>query len=401
MKYHSVLINGVCQILEDTFFGDRYADKAIEFHFKKNRKWGRRDRSFVAETAYDCVRWWSQYWALLDRSPAMDHIGELLEVSFWRRNLPFYSPVYVKNAEALSKKWSGRMGQLPKHKKGAIPQWLYEKGVAELGEDQWPLVLQALNQPNSVVLRVTGGFSRCSEAQKALQDEGVETRLLNHVPGALVLVERKNVFATKAFKDGLFEVQDGSSQLVAPYLKVEPGEFIIDACAGAGGKALHLSDLLKGKGRVLALDIHKWKLDALQKRARRQKSQNIETRCITNRKVIKRLNSKADGVLLDVPCTGMGVLRRNPDTKWKLTKERAQELTQIQSEILGDYSSMVRPGGRLVYSTCSIFPSENENIVNQFLMENPNWELESQKKIFPIENGFDGFYMARLIKTGP
>jgi 16S rRNA (cytosine967-C5)-methyltransferase len=171
---------------------------------------------------------------------------------------------------------------------------------------------------------------------------------------------------------------------------------VIDACAGGGGKTLHIAALMQNKGRIISMDITQWKLDELKKRARRATASNIEPRLIEGSKTIKRLENSADRVLLDVPCSGSGVIKRNPDAKWKLNLDFIERTKAIQQKILSEYSSMTKKGGQLVYSTCSVLPSENRNQVDEFLKNNENFELIKDKTILPSE-GFDGFYMA-LIK---
>jgi 16S rRNA (cytosine967-C5)-methyltransferase len=223
--------------------------------------------------------------------------------------------------------------------------------------------------------------------------------ILKEIPSVLVLKQRANVFGLKAFKEGLFEVQDASSQRVAPFLQVEPGMRVIDACAGGGGKTLHLAALMQNKGRILALDVHEWKLAELRRRAARAGVDIAEVRAIESSKTIKRLTNDADRVLLDVPCSGLGVLRRNPDAKWKLSEAEIERLVVQQQEILTRYSAMVKPGGKMVYATCSVLPSENENQVRGFLARHgAAWELEEELKLNPAETGHDGFYAARLTR---
>jgi 16S rRNA (cytosine967-C5)-methyltransferase len=219
-------------------------------------------------------------------------------------------------------------------------------------------------------------------------------------PLALRLPERANVFVTEAFKKGLFEVQDANSQLVAALLDVRPGMRVVDTCAGAGGKSLHLAALMGNKGQIIALDVYGSKLKELKRRARRNGAHNIEPREIDSTKVFKKLYGSADRVLIDAPCTGLGVLRRNPDTKWKLRPEFLGKITKTQQEILGNYSKMVKPGGKMVYATCSILPQENSDQVQSFLGsgEGSDFSLETEKKIYASKSGFDGFYMALLGK---
>jgi 16S rRNA (cytosine967-C5)-methyltransferase len=175
---------------------------------------------------------------------------------------------------------------------------------------------------------------------------------------------------------------------------------VIDACAGAGGKTLHLAALMQNKGRILALDTEEWKLKELKKRARRADASNlIETRLIDSTKAIKRLAQSADRLLLDVPCSGLGVLRRNPDAKWKLSPEFLARMHTLQQELLASYSAMVKPGGILVYSTCSILPSENRAQIDRFLAgPGKGFEFLEDEALMPSA-GFDGFYMCRLRRT--
>jgi 16S rRNA (cytosine967-C5)-methyltransferase len=278
----------------------------------------------------------------------------------------------------------------------SIPDWLDALGEKELG-DQWDATLHHLNQPASVVLRANRLRTDRRQLWALLHDEGILSEDVG-TGDALKLTERRNVFRTAAFKKGLFEVQDYSSQLVAPLLAPEPGMRVVDACAGGGGKSLHLSALMGNKGSLIALDTLAWKLDELRQRARRAGATNIETRPIENRKVIKRLYGTADRLLLDVPCSGLGVLRRNPDSKWKLSPETIDNLRVTQQDILQSYSPMVKVGGRMVYATCSILPSENQQQVEQFLASTAgkDWKLIEQKSILPQDQGFDGFFMALL-----
>ena len=229
-----------------------------------------------------------------------------------------------------------------------------------------------------------------------LEKDGVNTVLLDNE--GLSVPNRKNIFLTNAFKNGHIEVQDFCSQQIASFMEVEPGMKVIDACAGAGGKSLHLAALMKNKGHILSLDIYEKKLIELQRRARRNGVHIIEAKIIESSKTIKRLKEKADRLLLDVPCTGLGVLRRNPDAKWKLSPTFLEEVKITQQNLLRDYSSMVKPGGKLIYATCSILPSENENQINTFLQskEGQLFTLENQKTLLPNDFGYDGFFMARL-----
>lgn len=392
MKIHRHLIIEIFKAIEDIFFQNGHADKVVERALKNNRKWGARDRRFFAENVYDMVRWWRKLWFLVDSEPSQNEedLWKVLGV-LWKlreKEIPNYKEFdFLKKTEIPK--------NLPRVIEHSIPDWLDALGSEQLG-DQWELSLKELNKPADVILRTNTLKTKRESLIQALDREDIQTRVLDDYPEAVLLKERKNVFITDAYKKGLFEVQDANSQRVAPLLSPQPGMRVIDACAGAGGKALHLATLMENKGKIIALDIHSSKLEELQKRARRNGIHIIETRTVDSTKVVKRLEGSADRVLLDVPCTGLGVLRRNPDTKWKLSIDRVRELMEIQRDILDRYSRMTKVGGELVYSTCSILPSENDTIVEKFLESNTNWEKLEAHICFPHKTGYDGFFMARL-----
>jgi 16S rRNA (cytosine967-C5)-methyltransferase len=207
---------------------------------------------------------------------------------------------------------------------------------------------------------------------------------------------------TECFKKGFFEVQDAGSQMIAPLLNPQPGERVVDACAGAGGKSLHLAACMKNKGKIISMDIHEWKLNELKKRAARGGVDIIETKVIETNKTIKRLENSFDKILLDVPCSGMGVIRRNPDTKWKLSMEEIDRMILLQREILRDYSKMGKSKSTMVYATCSILNRENEDQVKWFLTETEegkSWKLVEEVRLWPHKDGFDGFYAAKMERS--
>ena len=279
--------------------------------------------------------------------------------------------------------------------KESIPDWLDELGALELGKT-WGQELTALNKQAPVVLRTNTLRTSRQKLEKILAENEIETKIDPNYKDALVLAERKNVFRTDAFQSGFFEVQDASSQLVAEFLEVKPGMRVIDTCAGAGGKTLHLAALMENKGQIIAMDIYAGKLKELKRRAKRAGAHNIQPRLIESSKTIKKLKESADRVLIDAPCSGLGVLKRNPDAKWKLQPEFIENIKKTQAEILNNYSKLVKKGGKLVYATCSILPSENEEQVAAFIENNPNFSLVNENKVSPSKSGYDGFYMALL-----
>jgi 16S rRNA (cytosine967-C5)-methyltransferase len=382
----------VLDALKQIFEDKKYADKVIEKVLKQNPKWGARDRRFIAETTYDIVRWYrllkfvtntedNNYWKLVGAWCALNE-----------HEIPDWDEFKEVNRKQILKRYEEARQSIADFE--SIPDWLQQQGEQELGR-VWPEELKALNEEAVVVLRTNTLKINRKELILALAEQEVETDINPGYKDAIILKRRQNVFLLPEFKAGLFEVQDAGSQAIAPFLQAEPGMRVIDACAGGGGKSLHLAALMENKGKIISMDTEEWKLNELKLRARRAGVGNIEIRWIENTKTIKRLDKAADRVLLDVPCSGLGVLKRNPDAKWKLTPEFIENVKRVQAGILHDYATMVKPGGKLVYSTCSIMPSENEKQVENFLKHNSDFALEEERMIWPSQ-GFDGFYMARF-----
>jgi len=396
-KLHPLLVRAVAQALHSIFRENRHADKIIEQALKQNPKAGSRDRAFIAETTYEVVRYYRLYSESLGKTPRSEaDFWEIIGIHLLKNGtpLPDWREFKTLKTNVLNEKLE-QAAQV-RTLRESIPDWLDELGSREL-DSLWDETLSALNRPAQVVLRANRLKTDRAALQKALLEEGVETKFIGN-EDALLLVRRQNVFQSKAFKSGLFEMQDFSSQQVALMLAPEPGMRVVDACAGGGGKTLHLAALMQNRGSLIALDTHAWKLDELRHRARRAGAGNIETRPIESRKTVKRLYNSADRLLLDVPCSGLGVLRRNPDAKWKLTPESIENLRVVQQDILQSYSPIMKPGGRMVYATCSILPSENQEQVEKFLASEAgkNFKLLEEKQILPQDQGFDGFYIALL-----
>ncbi|MCE2741195.1 MAG: RsmB/NOP family class I SAM-dependent RNA methyltransferase [Sphingobacteriales bacterium] len=398
MKFHLNLLRAVNRAIFQIFEEGRYADKALEKILRSNNLWGARDRAFIAENTYDMVR----YWRLI-RTVAELETHELNETNLftlfgtWQVLKGVALPKWEEFKNVDEKKIHHNYKQIKTQRKlvHSLPDWLDDLGWAELGK-QWNKEVEALNEAAPVVLRVNTLKIAKPDLVKSLSEKGIMTQPVQGCKDALLLKQRQNLFITPEFKAGYFEVQDASSQLVAEFLQIEPGMRIIDACAGAGGKSLHMAAISQNKGRILSLDTEQWKLDEAKKRARRAGVSNLDTRLIEGSKTIKKLYDTADRLLLDVPCSGLGVIKRNPDAKWKLSLEFIQKVKAEQAEILEEYAKIVKVGGKLVYATCSILPSENQLQVDAFLAKHTNYELEDARVVLPSESGFDGFFMARL-----
>ena len=400
MRLHRNLVYTTIDSLNSIFNEGEYADKMVARALKKDKRWGSSDRKFVAETIYEIVRWKRLYAEIAEVKEPYNRENLWRIFSVWAVLRGYPIPDWKQLEGTPERKIKGRFDELSKIRtfKESIPDWMDELGVKELGEKVWAKEIAAQNQPAKVILRVNTLKTTKDKLRAILMDLNIETEYLKDQPDALVLKERANVFLTDAFKEGFFEVQDANSQLVAHFLEVKPGMRVVDACAGAGGKTLHIASIMENKGQLIAMDLYESKLKQLKLRAKRNSAFNIEYRIIDSTKVIKKLHEKADRVLIDAPCSGLGVLKRNPDAKWKLQPEFIENIKKVQSEVLENYSKMVKPGGKLVYATCSVLPSENQEQIKQFLSgeTGKKFTFVKDSKILASDSGFDGFYMALL-----
>lgn len=392
-KIHKNIYNAICKALTEIFINHRYSDRVLEAMLKSNSKWGSRDRRIIAESVYDITR----YWRLLAESLKMgNHIDEediedIVSLYFVKKNIEIEG--YTQRIKSGEMRYAKNLNV--RVIRESIPDWLDKYGEQML-KSKWGAELSAMNIPADVYIRANRIKTTKEKLQKLLQEEEIETEPVEGVDDALRLVTKKNLFMTDCFADGLFEIQDAASQMVSSVLDIKKGMRVIDACAGAGGKALHIASLLNNSGKIIALDVEDRKLAELKRRAKRNSISNIETRLIDDNKVIKRLANSADRLLIDAPCSGSGVIRRNPDAKWRLSPERIAELVIKQGEILQNYAKMVKVGGIMVYATCSIFEDENQSQVVKFLKNNSSFELLSEQVLLSSETGFDGFYIAKL-----
>jgi 16S rRNA (cytosine967-C5)-methyltransferase len=400
MRLHRNLVYTTIDSLNAIFNEGEYADKVVARALKKDKRWGSSDRKFVAETIYEIVRWKRLYSEIAEVKEPFDRENLWRMFAVWAVLRGYPIPDWKQLEGTPERKIKGRFDELSKIRalKESIPDWMDELGVKELGEKVWATEIAAQNQPAKVILRTNTLKGTKENLRNTLMDLNIETEYLKDQPEALVLKERANVFLTDAFKQGLFEVQDANSQLVAGFLDVKPGMRVVDTCAGAGGKTLHIASLMENKGQLIAMDLYESKLKQLKLRAKRNGAFNIEYRIIDTTKVIKKLHEKADRVLIDAPCSGLGVLKRNPDAKWKLQPEFIDNIRKVQAEVLESYSKIVKPGGKLVYATCSVLPSENQEQVEKFLKTEIGQQFTfiKDRKILASESGFDGFYMALL-----
>lgn len=373
-------------------------DRVMSHWIAANRgQWSNRDIALFAETLPDIVRWW-RLLRTLSNAVGFGNDSPLGAITVYQALNPSVSIVREHLSPRQMRHLEQEYSRHYDHRavRESIPDWIDALGAHELGP-AWPDTLSALNTLPSIVLRANLLRTDRQSLMAMLDNEGYRPVAIGPHE-AIELRQRANIFRSSAFRQGYFEQQDLASQTVAHFMQLEPGMRVVDACAGNGGKTLHMASLMGNRGRIVALDIAAHKLDTLRQRAARAGCTMVETRTIDSSKVVKRLAHSADRVLLDVPCSGLGVLRRNPDIKWHLSPERLNELRHMQLDIAQRYCTMVRPGGKLVYATCSVLPSEGPEQVQRLLKLNQGaFALEAEQQLSPLD-GTDGFYMARLVR---
>jgi 16S rRNA (cytosine967-C5)-methyltransferase len=392
MKMHRILAEAASTIAKSVFREHKVLDHELAAAFEENPKWGKRDRSFIAETVFEVARWRRALGFLVDSEETT-----ALCAAQWARmgyELPDWWTYNGKSADEMKSR-EAELSAQPRAVRESIPDWLDALGTAELGA-AWDAELTALNERASVFLRVNTLRASRPEVIAWLAGFNIAATEVPGLPDALVLPPGKAL--PKSLRlDGRVEIQDAGSQMIAPLVAPQPGERVIDACSGAGGKSLHLAALMKNDGRVFGMDIDPKKLSELTRRARRAGA----TQCVKAKEITATtatdFTNVADRLLIDAPCSGLGTLKRQPDLKWRLKPAQLDRLRGIQADLLDRYTSMLKPGGRLVYATCSILPSENRAAIDR-LLEKGGFTLVEECPVSPAATGYDGFYAAALIK---
>lgn len=364
---HPKALLEVCaELVRLTLKLDHPADSIVSRYFKEHRNLGPRERATLAETVYSVLR----------SKPLFEHLARSGSGARERRLaiLGFHgAPDFLRSAlNDQEKKWLDDCDKvkdedLMEQYRHNLPDWLAKALKEQVGDDFWPLV-KSLNENAGLDLRVNVHKAKRADVQKALAGEGIKSEPTPYSPWGLRIQGKPALNKLKAFMDGDFEVQDEGSQLLALLLDAKRGEMVTDFCAGAGGKTLAIGATMRSTGRLYAFDTSAHRLDALKPRLARSGLSNVHPAAIAHERDerVKRLAGKMDRVLVDAPCTGLGTLRRNPDLKWRQSAEGVTEMAQIQSAILQSAARLIKPGGRLVYATCSLLPQENESIAQAF-----------------------------------
>ncbi len=392
MKLHRILAEGTLAVLHAVLVDRKVLDHTLANTFRKNPRWGKRDRSFVAESVFEIVRWRRALAFVADA----DDPASLCTAQWRRMRIPL--PEWWKSAAAPEEESSSRENALsaqPRAVRESVPDWLDAAGLAELG-DAWEPLLSAMNRRAPVFLRANTLRNSREEALAWLADHGIPAAAVPGLPAAIRLADGSTLPAP-LLKEGRVEIQDAGSQMIAPLLGALPGESVVDACAGTGGKTLHLAALTGNRARITALDVAESKLSELEVRATRATARGIRTTTASAMN-IAQLQTTADRLLIDAPCSGLGTLRRQPDIKWRLLPERLAELQSIRASLLSTLPGCLKPGGTMVYATCSILPSENSEQLRPLLAQG-TMELVSEHHTAPSNSEADGFYAAVLIRV--
>lgn len=442
------------RVLYDVDVKAAYANLALDHHLSRSRLDGR-ERALATELAYGVTR----RRAALDWAIAQVASRPLEKMDPWVRNIlreAVYQILYMDRIphaaavdqavelarqyghEGVAKFVNGvlrnlirKLPELPWPDEEAdpvralavrhsYPEWLVAQWLERFGRDEAVRLLEAGNQVPPLTVRVNRLKATREEAAAALAREGVRAEPTRHSPYGLILRDLTSAASLEqleAMKQGLITVQDESSMLAAAVVNPQPGWTVIDVAAAPGGKATHLAELMDNRGRVIALDVHPHKVDLIEENARRLGTTIVEPVCLDARRVGEAMPGRADAVLCDLPCSGLGTLARRPDARWRKRPEDVEALVPVQRAILESAARALRPGGVLVYSTCTIQPAENEELVEAFLADHPEFrfdniwdylpgsiaregQAEGYVQLLPHVHGTDGFFIARLVKTG-
>lgn len=415
----------------------RPADAVLSDYLRTRKYLGSHDRKFISEAVYGTLRYDLTLEPIVANSfpehfnkltyalivylfLSQQHADELL--------FPTIELTSVSKDQLLdlrSRFFSKQQALNSISERYAFPEWVTKKLLEEFSEEELAQLYAALNTEAPLTLRTNTLLTSRDALRSTLASENIITTFGNLSPDALICDRRRPIFQSQSFKQGLCEIQDEGSQLISILLNPKPKGITLDACAGGGGKTLHLATLMQNKGKVYAYEKFPKRFGNIRDRLKRSSLQNVELldSDVKLQRFREKFSSKINYILIDAPCTGSGTLRRNPDLKRRLTPESLQRIKTVQSKILDDYALLLKVGGRLVYATCSIFREENEAQVEAFLLRHPNFSClpvsevvkeiridadltrlyrrlqhHTYLKLFPHLDNTDGFFAAILTR---
>ncbi len=364
------LLDGCAELVRLALKFDHPADAIVSRFFREQRTYGPRERATLTDTVYNVLRK-KQLFEYLARSGAGPKERRMAI-------LGFAGPVdFLKSAlSEPEKQWLDACSQvkdtelMDRHRHN-LPDWLVPPLKEQLGDEGFWQLARSLEQPAGLDLRVNTQNAKREQVQQELAQAGLQAQPTPYSPWGLRIAGKPSLNKLDAFQRGAIEVQDEGSQLLALLADAKRGEMVVDFCAGAGGKTLALGAAMRNTGRLYAFDTSAHRLEALKPRLARSGLSNVHPVAIAHERDerIKRLAGKIDRVLVDAPCSGLGTLRRSPDLKWRQTPQTVAELAKLQAAILHSAARLLKPGGRLVFATCSLLPQENEAVAEAFSAE--------------------------------
>lgn len=359
--------------------------------YTSSSKKGAKDRRFIADAIYSIVKNYRYYEFIgpLSKNP----ITGIIAAYFYQNNILPPEQEDWNIIEVTKIEEQIKLALMMPEIKFSIPQWLHDLGIQSLPSN-WTSIIEASNFKAPIFIRVNNLKTNFRKLSNYFTKNNIQHKVENE--HCIRLLDRINLSQNKAFSDGWFEIQDLGSQQIGLFCSPRPGDFVIDACCGAGGKTLHLADLMENSGTIMALDINDKAQEALRQRAHRAGISIVNIADYSDKDRLNLLIHTAQLVLCDVPCSATGVMRREIDQKWKLTPDKLQSLIELQHQILVRSSEWVIADGFLVYATCSVLPVENKEQITRFLELNPNFTLVEEKTLYPTIDGHDGFYMCKM-----
>ncbi len=414
-------LDHTAKVLAEMLTFKQPSDAVLSAYFREHKKLGRQDRYEIAETAFAALRHYQKISTALRRPHAQPRkaalaalvLGRSTNISQIKDLLDEEETEFLGNLKARKTEFSDGLNTAAE-----LPQWLVEQLQQHWSEEEILAFGRSINQPAPLDIRVNILKGKRDKVLPLLQAESADAEATPYSPWGIRLKNKIALNKHELFLDGTLEVQDEGSQLLALLVGAKRGEIIVDFCAGAGGKTLAVGAQMANKGRIYAFDIAEKRLANLKPRMTRAGLTNIHPERISSEHDtrIARLAGKADRVLVDAPCSGLGTLRRNPDLKYRQSAETVANLLEQQHSILDAASKLVKPQGRLVYATCSVLPEENELQVEHFLSEHPEFELVNCAELLQSlkidldtgkylrlnsgEHQTDGFFAAVLQRKG-
>jgi 16S rRNA (cytosine967-C5)-methyltransferase len=406
------------ELIEILLHDPRPADHLIDAFFRQRRYLGSHDRRELAESVYGILRHRRrlQFFIAKVNPDSINHPVWLLAAyklhieKISLETLQSYAlSISSTQIRALATSGPIDLGTQCLGLRTSFPDWLVEKLQKQLGESETEKLLEAMNQPPPLTIRVNTVKATREACLHELRKRGYDCMPAKFSPDGIHLTKRANLFAVDLFRNGWFELQDEGSQIISLLLDPKPTWRLADVCAGGGGKTLHLAALMKNRGEIFAFDLVPQRLENLRQRARRSGIHNVRMQLLQPDEIPATLLGQMDAILIDAPCSGAGVLRRNPDAKWKISTAMVQEMAAKQKQIMSHYAPLLKPGGRLVYATCSLLAEENEDVVQSFLAQRADFHPSAVATIlqrhqlshladgnalhlFPHQHNTDGFF---------